>query len=1339
MTIGARTGNTSTSGNARTGNVAAQPREGRTTSNLTVNGLTDAVKSTVASVSTFSRPPAESNTIPNESLESVKLSSDSSNYNAVMNKGFNSFRPEILAAFQFEPVYEDDNNIPGPVGKMLDFQIAARRLQAENVMRLVNELKTNPETSSIISRIEEEISQHEEAANKEIQFLDSLVRVLNASKTSFNVKLNSNKIKAEIQARRDIQGRNKASISRNVRPTKTLSELMVDDLKFSSQGFAKFTNTKIIGQLIDDLRAILTSFSPQIFDLPNADRENDLDPTRLSRIDDQTIGSAIEFDIANLSLSSQADVQSGATSNALTSYMSSLSQVTNHDDRLKILFSLLSKELRVSTGLSLKNIKTIATSVFSETNIDGSIFEKMLGNIGNEVLSSIPPPENSISSLLRLVTADGVVLPFEQSAISTNAFQEYIPGGDFYVDSIVRGNNIFDSTQLNEYATALNSGVTGLAAIVEGTLDVNAVNNDRLGLNVDDLMDRAFRSIHDSAKSISDKDSTRDTFIPALLISASSDQTMRYYLYLYMLIFGYEKSDKFGVENKFFETMQSAGLTRAVVASAIKAAFLEPFVNPVQGLIDRAGNTSDIILISEMIMERVYFRFRKDTVDPSKSSYLGNFAFNHLTGLGAGTSQDNLFLSMFSMLNSLDNICRSAITATQSTDNSDAYFSNTHKGLTKFNNIGVHQMVMVVLDIFITTYTKFAPIMITGVKSLRSLDTSTSFSDALKVSSPGIEIDIDDDAFTVMEHSLFQFLDSGSRLSAGIDLRLDRDMRFRIGAQLGDLNNIRQKASNEDLLVRDIVDALLSIMNMVVASAAEAKSFFDPKGSNATLLESIALSIDSNEKLSALDAAQVSLARVELDDHIIARSTAASDQTNAGALSSDVSPFIDDTATSPDVRNSVFSLAKQPEFLGSAETSMKVLAVGIPAGFNDALKRKLDFFFADRSATKIKGSLSGIIKMNVYMQDAMFDDVIFKPKEYIFEMGRFVSADSFKNNVQEVMAFNNITTKIKHKVALSGSPLLESGVGIAALNSPEYEFLSDTQKLELITNHTKSYILRTYIKILTGVDMRENNFFLNDEVASMRVDSTTHEEFNKLLALHVSQFLNRKLTFDEIRASSDTIDRFLTKLDNDESLPGIIEKIANSFPAEPHSANIEISQDLVTFLNVFSSKSVLFGAGARRQKVLSPKLFERIFMLALDANDFEIDIEKTRSTTSGRTFLDSNTIVSGLTKVSTTTGQTTIDTFKVNYDVLRPKGAVGIQQFFVSIEHMPAADQVASPVPAQATEISFGNSGPRETPTTRTVSHGAAKGLASSTRTAMATKSEITRLTKPDAGLVEVL
>src|SRR5690606_15427647 len=99
-----------------------------------------------------------------------------------------------------------------------------------------------------------------------------------------------------------------------------------------------------------------------LFDIFDTNRINDIDPIKINKINRDSINFRFNLD----SIRSPNESVNATTVNFFTNFINSLP--TNSDDKIKLLITLLSKELRISKGLTKPEIKRILRDEFQTNN-----------------------------------------------------------------------------------------------------------------------------------------------------------------------------------------------------------------------------------------------------------------------------------------------------------------------------------------------------------------------------------------------------------------------------------------------------------------------------------------------------------------------------------------------------------------------------------------------------------------------------------------------------------------------------------------------------------------------------------------------------------------------------------------------------------------------------------------------------------------------------------------------------------------------------------------------------------------------------------------------------------
>jgi hypothetical protein len=307
-----------------------------------------------------------------------------------------------------------------------------------------------------------------------------------------------------------------------------------------------------------------------------------------------------------------------------------------------------------------------------------------------------------------------------------------------------------------------------------------------------------------------------------------------------------------------------------------------------------------------------------------------------------------------------------------------------------------------------------------------------------------------------------------------------------------------------------------------------------------------------------------------------------------------------------------------PQFRNPRGRNLKILTVGIPAGFSSNFQAEVDI--NTDSFNDIADKERDIVRVDVYRKAINFEDIVFKPRSYYFELSRFVSRSSL-SNIDLIPGFSpeaaaelGITFMKDFSRRARGNDLNLSGF----LFSPDYSFMTNPQKINLIYNHMVDYALEIYLKLKTGISTDETDYLINRDLLRGKIDADARRRFNDLITVYVEGLTGQPLTIDQLKDASPQIKALLDKIDTFRLETNFTEQIVPpTLPGVSRSKSVELTEDLINFLKVYNPKSLLTGGFSQKQRIVSPKIFERIFNLAVDPDDFEIDTVATNSTTAG--------------------------------------------------------------------------------------------------------------------------
>ena len=1111
--------------------------------------------------------------------ESLLLDLQNANFDPVAPKGMSQQIPEILVVSNFEPIFSKASNLLGAFGKLLNFQIDVNQLKTDNILSLIQQLKTNGEIREVIRELERKYDQEILETNKDIEFAKSIILNLSIVKENLNLRSNTGRIKTEITNLKEI-------------PTsKNLREIFTDDLGFSDKGYDQFLNTKLLAQMASDLNSIILNYSPLIFEQQIHSRITDINSIKIRNFENF---SNLNFKVGNLTITPFS--MSNVTDWTLL-FASSLP--SKLEDKLTLLSLIVAKEFSTSAGLSQESTGNLLHTEFEGATTNRNGILAAIGQPGDTVLDPVLG-NNSVASFFRIKSDDQIILPFELQYVNNNN-KSYVPGSVFFVDRVIKNKTGINSLPLDIFTRRFKTAVENLELIIDNTILMDNIENEAIKDNL--LPANLFKNILKDILSVLKRNTVRvrgQGLRPqkslalnlALMKELETNMSLKKEMFQIVFALGLSLADENNPENvnNFFVEIKKAGASEEEFVEFLQSSF--PFISNL---------TEARIALSSAIAANIRNKFiGGGRVFISYSDFIRakeelgtNEVFVQVDTLERTFQRELLaFPSIFSQvvnfIKNLDINARELIFSGEPAIGIKSYFSNDKPGKTKFNEISSIYIVWMIFDLYVSVYNKLLNYkFFTKKHPPRRNVLINGTTNNLENAIAAIE--------SILEPN-FNFLPFSGEVGSEFDLNRQA------------FNSVLTRLDSETSVIRDITNTFSAIASLVRTSSLRATDFFTENEDNQKRFNEIQANPDGRDRLATLNEAQVSVSRAMLEEFKQARTNVES-------------PFLDDTFINSKQKNSLMSLLKNGRFKELEGFNGKIVSVGLPAGFLETLNSRLDTFNVGANLSVFESELkkdADVIRINIYKQDLQFEDIVFKPKTYIFEMSRFILGNSLNTILSDNLSFDQLIEKIETKnILFRGSPILNEKLSdIENLN--RYSFLTSKQKKEMFQNHIENYLLNLYSKLITGMNISEREFILNDAVATALNDKKTIEIFKKILTTHVSGIAGRAITFTELRKQNKNIDNLLKRIEENKVIAGVINDITVKFDDLSKSANIQISEGIKSFLRIFSHRSVLFGAGAMRQKIVSPKMFERIFNIFVDPDDFEIDVAKTNFTKSGK-------------------------------------------------------------------------------------------------------------------------
>ena len=313
---------------------------------------------------------------------------------------------------------------------------------------------------------------------------------------------------------------------------------------------------------------------------------------------------------------------------------------------------------------------------------------------------------------------------------------------------------------------------------------------------------------------------------------------------------------------------------------------------------------------------------------------------------------------------------------------------------------------------------------------------------------------------------------------------------------------------------------------------------------------------------------------------------------------------------------------KEKRFRTKRGNNLNILAVGLPIGMVKRLKTEV-IDDTKRASLYDPYKKNYVIRLSVYKRDQLFDDLVFRKKTFTFNDNfHFSPVDSYK----EVKIGDKLEDIIKNKLVWheydGQGRVNEKGLTYKdVVESPSMDVLGNVRnKYQIIRNSVFDEALKNYVRLMTGINLNEQEFFLVPGFQSVKSEIDNSEKSRRL----VSTVMNTFLTQEDITTEAE------------------------------YKANAALIKQIESF-----TKSTFFRGMNNYTTIMQPTLFDRIFCIPVDPDSFSIDVRKTLSTPAGkkayRRALRSKKIIRRGSKV-----------------YLRPRrkseGQVSIYEYFVAVE-----------------------------------------------------------------------
>lgn len=1076
--------------------------------------------------------------------------------------GVSKNRPEIVASINFSPAFLEGELTPS--GRLLGLQFLARSLVSDSIAYLLS-LPLGTLKEEAIKQLKDNLAALQTKMQQKL--IDYSIFVKNVDDVIDALDLKDNtEIKPEIQqlraARGDVVIKNNQSVTQTTPPLgmhSSLRDILVCHLGFTSEGYSTFSNSKVIGQIIADLRSTLLQHSPLLFTSYDHVRVNDRDPLLLHN----TPSKLSPFTFTMSDISSRNSNFSGANFENYQNFLESLPP--DEISRFKLLTSVLSRELRISAGIAqLKGTALDAVYNFSEIGL----INRLLGDLGTNSLGGALPNTTLGSIVRRQNVSRQYILTFERRIVYDPETVQFIPGATYYAKNILTSDVAPDVVNLESFSNDMKEVIENVMSCLKILLNYDDTLETLHNTHVTKIIFQSFKDclvkLGGGQTQIAPDRIGALSF--ALLSFSQRDSVLKHYLFRYI------KAVRDGLSFTESSTLSSeADDTTDFIPGSDRAPgdnndagfnldrvpkdsdfsdsfdFIEPPQTTRVGANPKLSNTvvSKPIKNAETLVEEAAL----------KPSDLPKQIANRITYLLQGSAAlNNANNNQSSNLNIVD------FSTTQIIDALNYSFA------------GVTSSIMnAIVDVCDAIYTH--------ANSIASKSGDTTLT-AFDVSSSSLHTGYSKDTFLMLVFELMCDLTSefvaanferqGS--TSTLNINLDANQNYSVVAKLDEvltgtsnyivlpefvtltslLASIHSTLLQEDSLTRDLTDSILAIKNVFTRTSDTVLNFFKFKNLQSQTVKRYREYFNSpTEKfiIKHLSNTQVALSWNVFLDNL----TTVSDSLIASG----------EEFTMPQL-HAIEALCKLPTF--SLPKNIVLLAVGCPMDMTDSLRNPP---YIVGTSTSLETPIVDIVTIKVYRRDPLNPDLVLEPKKFVFDISKFFDVTSLPTNNNA--SFADLLESVELRDIIGTKGVVNNTVNKSSfLQDASYSSLTDSDKLSMFTNHVIDGILKLYVRLQTGLNLSE--YIFTSEEASAAYASID-EDVGRIIG--TTDSANLKQFFNIKTASED-------------------------------SSNINESQRILT--------SLMFNLTRGRASIELPKVFERIFLVPIVLDDYTPNIQPPDST-----------------------------------------------------------------------------------------------------------------------------
>ena len=1092
--------------------------------------------------------------------------------------------PEIVTLTGFLPT-SSENGVDTLASLMLNLQVSLKNLLKEDNEILIEQLSSDDDFSSALEDLVKEYQSVFSTTQNDISTMASILEKINSMKDVLNLLESPFEHDfSEIRSSRMSSSTNKVKstgTSTTLNQPSRLADILVEHLGFDRDNVAKFSNTRAFAQIISDLYTALVDFTPQLLGDYNVDRKNDSDPVVINK----SRGDDGSFDFTP-SLFSSTTGFDPTDRIYFDSFQSSLpASIDGYDNRIRVLLTALSKECRI-TGTVVP---------FS------TLLNEIVGDTGEKITDVVAEP-GSLASILHLSDNNDIILPYESRQIRQDK-SVFMPGSVYLVDNILRGDASFVTFPLSTFASNLSQTANDALDTVDSMLKLD---DDEKPMHFITVFDDIASVVKDSVSSLGSYQVANNSQAlgAALLVACQADPELKFDLFNYFLsVYSGEI-----ISTSVYDFLDGGGEAIAATApiqsratSALeKSSPLNPSLSAIFSEYDPVKSESTIITGTASTASGLELVLAPNVSIATLSSRIKAA----ISSVNETTYPDTVSLTIQEISDILEDADNNDFIFVKMADYAKQNLVLILHGSTKptFNDLSYQTVLLFLFELFSSIFAEYVEagfIEITDENSVIGYNQSSISNNLTGVA--GFTT-----SETVYDHN-------------GDKETVHTFNSAEDAVTTGDaFDSLRASFILEDEIIQDLIDTIRTVATSITQTADAVVDYFETQSAKTSLdLARFFESDAMKATLRGISDLQVTLAL----------------RAFSILFSSDDGLTIPNNQyVTPNQVDTLQSLLDKPEYQSPSGDNLRILAAGMPTGLTDAL---LNYEYVVGSDDPIRVNSNNLVTVKVYRTDLEYGDLIFKPRSFVFDTLSFVensgthslANNSFASILEKYMSYRTYSPA-------TGTSSTRTSSFLKSLS--QFDDLDDDEIATIYQNHAISELLGCYVKLMTGMDLAEYTFLYDEEQLNVPFSDPAQSFFDTWLSVGgPSTCSSSTFMVGEIAGINEgalanlqdalTADPVAVTIGSSNAPASIVstecEKTGDDSESEDGS---DASTDEATWSDELNQETLsrfkrlitssFFSKDIQRVRVLQPKLFERVFLIPVDPNDFEIDAEAMEGT-----------------------------------------------------------------------------------------------------------------------------